>query len=94
MPYLLIRHNVQDFGTWKKVFDEHGAARQAAGSKGGYLFQSADDPNEVIAVFEWESLDKARQFVQSADLRQAMEKAGVVSEPHIHFLEAADRPSV
>ena len=93
MPYILIHHNVRDFAKWKLVFDEHGEARKAAGSKGGYLFQTADDSNEVIALLEWDDLDKARQFVSSDDLRQAMERAGVVSEPHIHFLELTDQPS-
>ena len=94
MAYVLFHTKVEDYAKWKPVFDEHGAARQAAGSKGGYLFQSADDPNELVIIFEWDNLEKARQFVQSDDLRQAMERSGVTGPPEIHFLELADRPSV
>ena len=94
MPYMLIRHKVQDYDRWKTAFDEHGTARQAAGSKGGYLFRSADDPKELVIIFEWDDLEKARQFVASDDLRQAMEGAGVTGPPEIRFLELADRPSV
>ena len=93
MPFLLVHQKVQDYAKWKTVFDEHGSARGAAGSKGGHLFRSADDPNDVVAILEWDDLDKARQFVQSDDLRQAMQRAGVVGQPDIHFLELADRPS-
>src|SRR5215208_5266109 len=37
MPYLLVRHRVENYETWKPVFDEHGATRGENGSKGGYL---------------------------------------------------------
>jgi heme-degrading monooxygenase HmoA len=94
MPYLAVQLKVQDFTRWKGVFDEHGSMRRASGSKGGYVFQSADDPNAVVVVLEWDDLNRARQFAQSADLRQAMERSGVVEQPGIHFLEAVDRPSV
>ncbi len=94
MPYVLIRHKVQDYAAWKSAFDEHGAARQAAGSKGGHLMRNADDPNELIIVLEWDDLGKARQFTASDDLRQAMERAGVADQPDIYFLEQIDQPSV
>lgn len=93
MPYVMIHHKVADFAKWKPVFDEHGAARKAAGSKGGYLFQSADDPNDVIGLLEWDSIENARAFAASDDLREAMQRAGVVSEPTIVFMDASDRPA-
>ena len=46
MPYLLVRHKVEDYAKWKRAFDEHAATRQTGGSKGGQLFRSSDDPNE------------------------------------------------
>ena len=94
MPYLLIHHTVEDYDRWKKAFDEHASMRQAAGSKGGYLFRSADDPNDVVLIVEMEDLDRARQFVGSDDLRKAMEGAGVTGPPEILFLNLDDRPSV
>ena len=92
MPYLLIHHKVEDYATWKPAFDEHGTARRDAGSEGGYLFRSADDPNDLFIVLEMDDLDKAREFVQSDDLRQAMQNAGVAGPPDIHYLELAERP--
>jgi heme-degrading monooxygenase HmoA len=93
MPYLLVQLKVQDFARWKAVFDEHGSMRGASGSKGGHVFQSADDPNAVVVVLEWDDLSKAREFIQSADLRQAMERSGVIDQPGIYFLEQVDRPT-
>ncbi len=94
MPYILVRHKVADYTKWKPVFDEHGTSRQASGSKGGYLFRNIDDPNEVFVLLEWTDLEQARQLGQSEDLRQAMQRGGVVDQPDIYFLEEVDRPSM
>jgi uncharacterized protein (DUF1330 family) len=94
MPYILIRHKVEDYSKWKPLFDEHGATRKASGSKGGYLLRNIDDANEVVIFMEMDDLEKARQLVQSEDLRQAMERSGVADQPDIYFLDLDDRPSV
>jgi hypothetical protein len=31
MPYMLVRHQVADFGKWKPIFDAHAGARRMAG---------------------------------------------------------------
>lgn len=93
MAYLLVRHRVNDYEAWKPVFDQHGAVRKASGSRGGRLFRSADDPNNLVLLLEWDSLENARQFAQSEDLRQAMQRAGVADQPDVYFLEEVDRPS-
>ena len=93
MHYILIKHKVEDFGKWKELFDGHAATRSTAGSKGGYVFQSIDDPNEVSILLEWDTIDNARRFIESEDLKTTMEKAGVSSIPEINFLEASEQPA-
>jgi hypothetical protein len=63
---------------------------QAGGSKGGQLFRSADDPNEVILLFEWD-LEQARQFSQSEALSAKMQVAGVLDPPDFLFLEEIEQ---
>lgn len=94
MPWMLVRHKVENYADWKPVFDEHGDARAEAGSQGGYVFRNADDPNEVVVVMQVADLDDARQFAASDDLRETMQRAGVTDQPDIYFLEEADRPRV
>ena len=94
MPYMLVRLKVEDYAKWKPVFDEHAATRKAYGSKGGHVFRSADNPNEVVVLLEWDDLGKARQFAQSDDLRKAMQQSGVSGQPDFYFLDEVDRPSV
>ena len=91
MAQFLVRHKVKDFAKWKAIFDEHGKKRKAGGSKGGRLFHNAKDPNEVVILFEWEDLGKARQFAGSEDLRQAMVRAGVEGKPDLYFLEEVEK---
>jgi heme-degrading monooxygenase HmoA len=94
MAQLIIRHKVKDYLKWKSMFDEHGAKRKAAGSKGGRLFRSEKDPNEVVILFEWQDLGKARQFAESEDLRKTMERAGVVGKPELYFLDEIEKFTV
>lgn len=91
MPYALIRHKVEDFERWKLVFDEDAENREASGSKGGYLFRNADEPNEVLVLFEWDELDKVRQYGQTEELREKMQEAGVADRPDFYFLEEVER---
>ncbi|MHC4218676.1 MAG: antibiotic biosynthesis monooxygenase [Planctomycetota bacterium] len=93
MAYLLVRHKVQDFATWKAAFDDHGSDRKASGSMGGLLFRNTGDPNEVLVLMEWDSAEHAQRFVDSQDLGEAMQRAGVAEKPDIFVLEEVDRPT-
>jgi heme-degrading monooxygenase HmoA len=66
---------------------DHLPARQKAGRKEVHLLRNSENPNEVILLFSVEDLDKAKAFVASADLRQAMQQAGVSDEPDIYFFK-------
>ncbi|SFC12998.1 hypothetical protein SAMN05216344_109160 [Polaromonas sp. OV174] len=84
--YLLIRHKVRDFPEWKRGYDAHLPKRLEAGLTEKYLLQGAGDPNQVVLFFEAEDSSRAKAFVESADLRETMQKVGVVDKPDIHFL--------
>jgi heme-degrading monooxygenase HmoA len=88
---VIVRHKVQDYTKWYAMYTGHASTRKTGGSKGARLFRNADNPNELVILFEWENLEKARQFVQSEDLRKIMEKAGVVDKPDSYFLQEIER---
>jgi len=87
MPYLLIRHKVNEFGKWKQVFDEHEATRRASGCKSTRLFRNFDNAHETFLLLEWDDLEKASLFAGSEDLRKAMERAGVADRPDVYYLD-------
>jgi hypothetical protein len=92
MSYVIVKQKVADYARWKPIFDADGANRQIGGSRGGQLFRSADDPNEVVMLFEWD-LEQARQYSQSEALRAKMQEAGVLGPPDFSFLEEIEQPS-
>ncbi len=84
--YMLVRHKVRDFKAWKAGYDEHRPKRDAAGLSEMHLLHNSEDPNEVIALFSANNLDDARAFATSEDLRETMQKVGVIDKPDIYFL--------
>ena len=90
MAFVLVRHSVEDWSKWKSAYDNHGEARQAAGCRGTQVFRNADDPNNIVVILEWDSLENARSFSESDDLREAMERAGVTGPPDITFISRSD----
>jgi heme-degrading monooxygenase HmoA len=83
---MLVRHKVRDFNEWKIGYDSHRQNRDAAGLTEVQLLRNEQDPNEVVALFEARSLDDAKAFASSEDLKEAMQKVGVVDRPDIYFL--------
>lgn len=93
MAHLLVKHTVKNFDAWKQVFDEHEPTRRASGSKGAQVLRSADAPNDVVLLFDWDSADNARKFTGSEDLRTTMQRAGVQGAPEVLFLDEVARPT-
>ncbi len=91
MPYMLVRHKVENYAKWKPIYDQHASTRKASGSKGAHLFRSTNNPNEIIILYEWDDLGKARSFAQSEDLIETMKKAGVIDRPDIFFIEEIEK---
>lgn len=87
MTYLMVRHKVADFGEWKPAYDAHAPVRVKAGLKEEHLFRNIDNPDEVVLLFSADDLCKAKIFAASADLREAMQKAGVTDKPDLYFLQ-------
>ena len=52
MSFMLVRSKVRDFNTWKPAYDAHQPVRNDAGLTEKYLLRSADEPNEVVILFE------------------------------------------
>ena len=91
MAYMFVRHTVKDLDAWKSVFDSVDDLRRRNGERSYRILSEGNGSNEIFALFEWDSLDNARKYASSPELRAAMERAGVVGKPDIYFLEEAAR---
>ena len=84
--FVLVRHKVRDYSEWKRGYDAHLPKRTEAGLTEKQLLRGANDPNEVVIIFEAKDHNRAKTFVESVDLRETMQKLGVVDKPDIYFL--------
>ena len=90
MVRMFVRHGVNDYGAWRKAYDDFDEERTSTmGVVGNGVYRSVDDGNDVTAYHDFESVEAARSFASSPRLREVMAGAGVAGEPQIWFVESA-----
>ena len=82
---MFVRHEVSDYGAWRKVFDAFAPIQKKAGVIYKAVYQSTDDPNDVTVIHEFRSLEQAKAFAALPELKTAMEKGGVKGAPQIWY---------
>ena len=90
MPFVLIVHQVDDFDSWKAVFDGAANIRKTAGEISFQVLSSETDANKVVHFSRWRSLEDARRFFESAELIKIRREAGAHA-PEFIYLNARDR---
>ena len=83
MPHIFFRGSVNDYATFRETFDGAEQMRQAAGAQSNTVYQSVDDPNEIIVRVEFPTVDAAKTFSTSQGLRDAMQRAGLNEPPRM-----------
>lgn len=87
MATMFVRHKVNDYADWKRVYDEFAPVRKAKGVKAASVHRDANDPNTIIVTHQFKDMNAATAFVNSEDLKSAMMKAGVSAPPEFWFGE-------
>lgn len=82
---LFVRHEVGDYGSWKKAYDSFAPMQKKMGVTYQAVYQSTEDPNDVTVIHDFHSLAKAKAFAASPDLKSAMEKSGVKGAPQVWY---------
>lgn len=88
MPHVLVQQRIEEFERWKKVFDDLGPQRAEAGCRSTSLFRNRADPHEVVVLFEFADLARARAHMGSPELRAAWQAAGVTDPGAVSVLDA------
>ena len=81
MPYTMARVAVEDYAKFRETFDGAVEMRKSAGALGSKVYQSVDDPNEVIIQIEFPTVEAAKAFQGSPALREAQQRAGAKEAP-------------
>ncbi len=82
---LIMMHKVKDWNAWKTEFDIHKQLRIDAGLIDRLIGHDINDNHQAVLVFAVTDMAKAKAFLQSADLKDKMEKAGVEGKPTSFF---------
>ena len=90
MAKAIVQHHVVDYDGWFPVFTEHQAVRQQHGATGHSVSRSVSDPNTIVVVTDFATLEGALAFTQDPSLRSAMERGGVDGAPQVWIVEEAD----
>ncbi|MCG6923139.1 MAG: cyclase [Acidobacteria bacterium] len=85
MVRMFVRHEVADFGQWKKGYDSFDKERRGLGVVGDAVYRVANNGNDVIVTHDFETLEKAQTFVDSPRLKEVMAGAGVTGQPTVWF---------
>jgi heme-degrading monooxygenase HmoA len=91
MATMFARATVQDYETWKAVFDSMSGLRRQYGEQSYRILQQENGSTELFVLFEWDNLENARRYATSSELREAMQRANFAEKPEFLFLEEADR---
>ena len=89
MVRMYVRHPVKDYAVWRKGYEDLDPTRQKMGVKDDAVYRSVDDGNDVTAWHDFDTIDAARAFASSSELKEAMMNAGVAGQPSIWFVEQA-----
>lgn len=84
MQYVLIIHEVADYGAWKQVFDGAAGIRKEAGERSYQLLRYEHQPNKVVHFSAWTSIADARAFFESPRLVKIRQEAGVKAPDFIY----------
>ena len=89
MIYLMVRHKVKDYSTWRPIYDEDAPNRKRFGQISEQVLQNLDNPNDITLIFQWQSKEKVQEFFQRQNLKAKMLASGVVSQPEIMYFNEA-----
>ncbi len=89
MTLAIIRHQVQDYATWREAYDGFAPVQKAGGVIEESVYQDDGDPNEVLVLHRFADRATADAFLASGELRETMHRAGVDGQPTIELFEEA-----
>lgn len=81
MATIMIRHDVRDFEAWKQGYDGAEPIRQSHNVTHATAHRDPENPNTVMAVHQFATLQDARNFLEA--IKPTMRNAGVIGQPDV-----------
>ena len=86
---MIVKHPVNDFATWRTVYDEVQPLRDKHGVNRADVLQEPANPNEVTVLHWFPTAAQAQAFATDPNLKAAMERSGVNAPPRIEIVVEA-----
>ena len=79
----IVLHRVKDYDAWREVYDGFADVQREGGVRAEEVLRSVDDPNDVLVTHDFDDAAAAKAFFSSAELHDAMSRAGVDGQPQL-----------
>ena len=76
MVKIIGNFEVNDWVHWKKMFDQHSNAREAAGIKTIYVGNEIENTNKVHIIMQTPAADTMQKFMQDPENAKVIEQSG------------------
>lgn len=87
MALSVVLHHVKDYGAWREVYDSVADLQKEGGVIEESVYRSKDDPDNVLVLHRFSTIQEAEDFFANPDLRDAIQRSGVEGQPRIEFFE-------
>ena len=83
----VVRHKVADYDAWRAVYDTLADVQAKGGVTAESVHRLVGDGNDLLVVHKFEPADAAQAFFSSGELRDGMQRAGVLGAPTIDIFQ-------
>ena len=91
MAYVLDRLEVKDYEAFESIFVSRDGIRRSLGEKSYQILREEGDPNKLVLLFEWDTLENARNYMESAEVQAAAQQASVKAFGETYYLNESAR---
>lgn len=85
----VVRHQVADYDAWRTVHDGLDEIQTNAGVTAKSVHRLVGEENDLLVLHQFDTLAAAEAFLDSSELRDGMQAAGVQGPPSIDIYEDA-----
>ena len=91
VTHMHIGFRVEDFERWKAGYDASVEHRRNSGEISYQVFRDVNDPNVVTVVSMQKTAEGVQALLDSPEIKEGMEKAGIVQMGKMLIVEEVDR---
>ncbi len=87
MALVVVLHRVEDYEVFRGLYDSAVSLLKAAGVTAESVHRMADDPDNVLVMHEFDTMDQAREFFTSPLFLEVAGEMGVLEPIRIEYFE-------